>query len=57
MKDFFKFTLATITGIIVSCVVLFFVSILILFSMLSSSESEPQVRKNCDDARHERHAL
>ena len=46
MKDFFKFTLATITGIIVSCVVLFFVSILILFSMLSSSESETQVRKN-----------
>ena len=46
MKEFFKFTLATITGIIVSCVVLFFVSILILFSMLSSSESETQVRKN-----------
>lgn len=35
MKEFFKFTLATITGIIVSSVVLFFVSILILFSMLS----------------------
>ena len=46
MKDFFKFTLATITGIIVSSVVLFFVSILILFSMLSSSDSETQVRKN-----------
>ena len=46
MKEFFKFTLATITGIIVSSVVLFFVSILILFSMLSSSESETQVRKN-----------
>lgn len=46
MKEFFKFTLATITGIIVSCVVLFFVSILILFGMLSSSESETQVRKN-----------
>lgn len=45
MKEFFKFTLATITGIIVSSVVLFFVSILILFSMLSSSESETQVRK------------
>ena len=46
MKDFFKFTLATITGIIVSSVVLFFVSILIVFGMLSSSESETQVRKN-----------
>lgn len=46
MKDFFKFTLATITGIIVSCVVLFFISILILFGMLSSSESETQVSKN-----------
>ena len=46
MKDFFKFTLATITGIIVSCVVLFFISILILFCMLSSSESETQVSKN-----------
>lgn len=46
MKDFLKFTLATITGIIVSGVVLFFVSILVFFSMVSSSESETQVRKN-----------
>ena len=46
MKDFFKFTLATITGIIVSCVVLFFISILVLFGMLSSSEAETQVSKN-----------
>ena len=36
MKEFFKFTLATITGIIVSSVVLFFVNKLILFRMLSS---------------------
>lgn len=46
MKDFLKFTLATITGIIVSGVVLFFVSILVFFSMVSSSESETQVHKN-----------
>ena len=39
MKDFLKFTLATITGIIVSSVVLFFISILVFFSMVSSSES------------------
>lgn len=46
MKDFLKFTLATVTGIIVSGVVLFFISILVVFSMVSSSESETQVRKN-----------
>lgn len=46
MKDFLKFTLATLTGIIVSSVVLFFISILVFFSMVSSSESETQVRKN-----------
>ena len=41
-----KFTLATVTGIIISSVVLFFISILVVFSMVSSSESETQVRKN-----------
>lgn len=46
MKDFLKFTLATVTGIIISSVVLFFISILVIFSMVSSSESETQVRKN-----------
>ena len=46
MKDFLKFTLATVTGIIVSSVVLFFISILVVFGMVSSSESETQVRKN-----------
>lgn len=46
MKDFLKFTLATITGIIVSSVVLIFVSILILFSMASASESETLVQKD-----------
>lgn len=46
MKDFFKFTLATITGIIVSSVVLFFLSMLILFGMMSSSGSETMVSEN-----------
>lgn len=46
MKDFLKFTLATVTGIIISSVVLFFISILVVFSMVSSSESKTQVRKN-----------
>ncbi len=46
MKDFLKFTFATITGIIVSVVVLVFIIILVIFSMVSSSESETQVRKN-----------
>lgn len=46
MKDFFKFTLATITGIIVSSVVLFFISILVFFAIASSTESETQVCKN-----------
>lgn len=46
MKDFFKFTLATVTGIIVSSVLLFFLSILIFFSILSSSETETRVSEN-----------
>ena len=46
MKDFLKFTLSTVTGIVISSVVLFFISILVVFSMVSSSESETQVRKN-----------
>ena len=46
MKDFLKFTLATITGIIVSGVLLFIVSILMMFSMLYSSDSEVIVREN-----------
>lgn len=46
MKDFLKFTLATVTGIIVSFVILFFISMLVVFGMVSSSESETQVRKN-----------
>jgi len=46
MKDFLKFTLATITGIIVTSVILFFISIVVFFSIASSSESETEVSKN-----------
>ena len=45
MKDFLKFTFATITGIIVSVVVLVFSSILVVFSMVSSSESRSEERR------------
>lgn len=46
MKDFLKFTLATVTGIILSTVILFFLSILMMFSMMASSGSETQVQDN-----------
>ncbi len=46
MKDFFKFTFATVTGIILSFIVLFFAGILIFFSAIASSEAETQVSKN-----------
>lgn len=46
MKDFLKFTLATITGIIVSSVLLFFISILMIFSITSSPGMETPVHKN-----------
>ncbi len=47
MKDFLKFTFATITGIIVSVVVLVFSSILVVFSMVSfASDTETRIQKN-----------
>ena len=45
MKDFLKFTFATITGIIVSVVVLVFISILVVFSMVSVSYTHLDVYK------------
>lgn len=45
MKDFLKFTFATITGIIVSVVVLVFSSILVVFSMVSSSSQKRKYAK------------
>lgn len=46
MKDFFKFTLATITGIILSGVVLFILSIVMVVGMMSSSNTETIVQDN-----------
>ena len=46
MKDFLKFTLATIVGIIVSSILLFFISIIVMFSMLYSSEPEVQIKED-----------
>ncbi len=46
MKDFFKFTLATIVGIILSSIVLFVIGIIALAGMMSSSDTETMVRKN-----------
>lgn len=46
MKDFFKFTFATVTGIILSTVILFFVGILLFFSAIASSDVETQVNDN-----------
>lgn len=46
MKDFIKFTLATITGIILSGVVLFLLSIVMVVGMMSSSNTETIVQDN-----------
>ena len=46
MKDFFKFTLATVTGIILSSIVLFFIGIIVIFGIVSSSDTETVVKKN-----------
>ena len=46
MKDFLKFTLATVAGIVLSGVLLFFLSMLALFGMLSTSDSEVKVPKD-----------
>jgi len=45
MKDFLKYTLATITGIIVIALLMFFFSLLVLFSAVSDSKSETKVEK------------
>lgn len=46
MKDFLKFTLATIVGIVLSGIVMSVIGILILTGILSSSEAETTVKKN-----------
>ena len=46
MKDFLKFTFATVTGIILVTVIFFFLSIITLFGIIASSEKEVVVREN-----------
>lgn len=46
MKDFFKFTLATVVGIILSGIVLFFFGMITVFGIIASSKSEVQVKDN-----------
>ena len=45
MKDFLKFTLATVTGIILSSIVLFIISMVTLFGIMSASDTETIVKK------------
>lgn len=46
MKDFLKFTLATVVGIILSSIVIFFIGAIILFGTIASSETEVTVKPN-----------
>ena len=46
MKDFFKFTLASLTGIILSVILFFIIGAGMVSSMLMSSDSEVTVSKN-----------
>lgn len=46
MKDFLKFTFATVTGIFITGIVFFLISILTLVGMLSGSDAETVVKKN-----------
>ena len=46
MKDFLKFTCATVAGVIISGVVLFIFGVLTLFSILSVSDTATVVEKN-----------
>ena len=43
MKDFFKFTLATVTGIVLSGIVLFIIGVVTLVGIISSSDTETVV--------------
>lgn len=46
MKDFLKFTFATVVGIILSSIVMFFISIMVIVGMLSGTDAETIVKKN-----------
>ena len=44
MKDFLKFTLATVTGIILSSIVLFIIGMVTLFGIVSTADTETIVK-------------
>jgi len=46
MKDFLKYTLATITGIILICLVLFFFGLMSMMSIANSTRTETRVESN-----------
>lgn len=46
MKEFLKFTGATVVGVVLSSIVMFFISIMIFVGMLSSSDTETVVKAN-----------
>ena len=46
MKKIFKFKIDTVTGIILSSIVLFFIGIMVIFGIVSSSDTETVVKKN-----------
>lgn len=46
MKDFLKFTLATMTGIILSGIVFFIIGMVTLFSIVLTSDTETTVKQN-----------
>ncbi len=46
MKDFLKFTLATVVGIILSSIVIFFIGAIILFGVVASADTEVKVKPN-----------
>lgn len=46
MKDFLKFTLATVVGIVLSGIVLFFLGMITVFGIVASSKSEVHVKDN-----------
>ncbi|KAA6316763.1 Protease 4, partial [termite gut metagenome] len=45
MKDFLKFTFATVTGIVLSCMVLFFISVVAFFSIIMSFDNKEAIVK------------
>lgn len=45
MKDFLKFTFATVTGLLITGIVFFLISIVTIIGMLSGSDTETVVRK------------